>query len=228
VRKTELENALLVFSYKEENQETAEAAFVKFYKTFSKYLKVVVSNAKKPWGNIDDDIVEIVVNETLLKIYNAPPLNFKILDTESDNDVINKFKGYLSTTAKRIFLGLISKGDYLKQERLKVEKSKSEEVTEINFELPKFIINNKIELSTYQRTLQEVLNTFSSRDRDILLTIYQYEEEGKKRPKEVIRELELLHQTTSQNIRKIKERREKDIIKYFETHSDLKPVETDK
>jgi len=222
VKKAELEDILLSFYNKEEEEAKAKSAFVKFYKEFSKYLLVVISNAKRPWAALDDQIIETVLDDTFLKIYNKPPLSFRFEVEDSDSDVTTRFKSYLATTAKRIFIDK-AKGLFNTQEKFKLENLNGEQDELMNFELPKFNSSPEIELSEHRRLLEEVLLTFKERDKHILLTIYQYEQEGKKRPKEAMKELAKIHGTSSANIRKIKQRREADIVNHFQKHSGLKP-----
>jgi hypothetical protein len=217
LKKEELEEILLKFSYREENEREAQEAFFIFYREYSKYLSKVVYEAKKTAIYFYNDIVDIVVDNTFLKIYEKS-LDFVINEEDSDSDVDKKMKGYLAVIAKNELRGLLNKKYCYQEHSLIIDDDESIfdpleiEITEIG------------ELSHNQKILQEVLMTFSERDRSILLSLYNCHEEGRNTPKETMAWLMKTHQTSDMNIRKIKSRCEKEIREYFEKNTTLKPL----
>jgi hypothetical protein len=217
LKKEELEEILLKFSYREENEREAQEAFFIFYREYSKYLSKVVYEAKKTAIYFYNDIVDIVVDNTFLKIYEKS-LDFVINEEDSDSDVDKKMKGYLAVIAKNELRGLLNKKYCYQEHSLIIDDDESIfdpleiEITEIG------------ELSHNQKILQEELMTFSERDRSILLSLYNCHEEGRNTPKETMAWLMKTHQTSDMNIRKIKSRCEKEIREYFEKNTTLKPL----
>lgn len=220
MNKGELENILLQFSCKEENERDAQCAFKKFYREYSRYLYAVVRRIKQNYPSFYDDLVDIVVDETFIKIYNNPPLHFEIKVTDTDKDVNNKFKAYIATTAKHILFDLF-KENYLKQEHIL-----SIDDDEIDFDPPEVEVIEDAEKGVNHKILEEVLLTFHERDRSILLSLYQWHQDGKKPPKELTQWLVNTHKTTPENIRQIKSRCEKKIKDHFAIHTKLKPIKS--
>jgi len=217
LKKAELEEILLKFSYKEENELEAHKAFTIFYHEYSKYLSKVVFEAKRAAIYFYEDLVDIVVNNSFLIIYNSP-LDFNIEDQDCDLDVDKKMKGYLAVIAKNELKGLLNKKYCLQEHDLTIDDK------DFSFDPPEIEINRAHNLSYNQRILQEVLLTFSERDRLILLSVYDCHEVGKKRPKDIMAWLTKVHNTTDMNIRKIKSRCDKKIKEYFERNTTLKPL----
>lgn len=217
MKKTELEETLLTFSYKEENEQEAHKAFTKFYHEYSRYIYKVIIEAKKSAPYFYDDIVDIVAENTFLTIYDNP-LDFIIEENDTDQVVDKKLKGYLAVIAKNELKGLLNKGYCLQEHDLILDNE------EIFFDPPEIQLPADNEISVFQKILQEVLLTFSERDRLILLSIYDCHQEGKKRPKETMKWLAEVHNTSDMNIRKIKSRCDKKIIEHFEKTTTLKPV----
>ena len=216
LKKEDLEDILLRFSFKEENVEEAEEAFTIFYREYSKYLYAVVAKIKNDFADYYDDLIDAVVTNTFIKIYNKPPIHFKISKDDTDKVVNKKMKGYLAKVAKNELYDLLKK-NVLKQEHLL-----SIDDSEIDFDPPDISGIENIELSFNEKLLKEILLTFKERDQSILLNMYKYHEEGKKSPKEVRVWLAKVHNTTELNIRKIKSRCEAKIKEHFEKHTNFK------
>lgn len=66
--------------------------------------------------------------------------------------------------------------------------------------------------------VKESVNKLSERDKDIVLTVYNYHVPGKKTPSEVLDDLEKRWETTRQNIRKILEKFRKAIKEDLQFH----------
>lgn len=217
LKREELEEILIKFSYQEENEQEAQKAFTIFYREYSKYLYKVIYEAKKSATYFYNDLIDIVVQNTFLKIYEKP-LDFIIEENETDIEVDKKLKGYLSVVAKNELKGLLNKKYCAQEHDLIIDDDES------FFDPPDIKISEIEELSHNQKVLQEVLLTFSERDRLILLSLYDCHEEGKKTPKNTMAWLIKAHSTSDVNIRKIKSRCEKKIREYFEKNTTLKPI----
>lgn len=220
MKKGEIEDILLKFCFKDDNKKDADEAFAKFYREYSRYLYVVVANIKKNYPYYYDDLIDVVVSNTFLKIYNKPPMNFEILKEESHEEVNKKLKGYLSIAAKTVLYDLLKVNFFKQEHKLKIDDN------DFDFDPPEIEQIEDFTISHNQKILREVLLTFKERDRNILLTLYQHYEKGKKSPKEVMQWLAEVHKTTDVNIRQIKSRCDKKICEYFEEHTKLKPVKS--
>ena len=217
MKKEELEEILLKFSYREENEQEAQESFIIFYRKYSKYLYKVVLEAKKSASYYYDDLVDIVVNNTFLKIYEKS-LDFLIKEEDTDVDVDKKMKGYLAVIAKNELNSLLNKKFCYQEHNLIIDDDES------LFDPEEIELSEENVLSDNQKILQQVLLTFSERDRLILLSLYDNHEQGRKTPKDVMAWLMKIHNTSDMNIRKIKSRCDKKIKEYFKKHTTLKPL----
>lgn len=213
---TEIEDILLIISEKENDEASATAAFRQMYRGYSKFLSSVVSGALKNSGIYDEQILNTVINNVFLKIYENP-LGFSF----PENGIEDSFKAWLSTVARNEFRRLLVEyyGDKKNSNsviEIAEQALESEELQEDIFES----INVKI--------LNDALNLLSERDKYVLQTIYLFYEDGKKTPSNVLDLLCEMYGTTRVNIRKIKERSEKKIIEHFLKHSELKPLKNDR
>lgn len=195
------------FAYKEEFRSNAENSFIRFYKEYSKYLYKVVIEAKRKYTFLREDIIHDIVNNTFLKIYENPLL-FQIDESHSDLITDARFKAYLSTIAKNNLKDLLN--TEIKENHLKIIDD-----DENIFNPPEIETEENISLSQMRITLDEVLNTFKERDKAILLTLYEFYEEGKNTPSETLDWLCEVHKTTRDNIKAIKSRCNKKIIDHF-------------
>ena len=129
--------------------------------------------------------------------------------------MIKSFKAWLSTVAKNELKRLLI--DYYR-DTVSLEILSTEPTIESN-ELTDEIFEN-----VNLKVLDDALQMVSERDKHILLTLYLYYEEGKKTPSNVLKMLCKMYDTTTVNIRKIKERSEKKIVEHFSKHTQLKPL----
>lgn len=198
---------LMNFSYKEEFTADAQNSFITFYKEYSKYLYKVVIEAKKKYTFLREDIIHDVVNNTFLKIYENPLL-FQIDETHNDIITDARFKAYLAAIAKNNLKDLLK--TEIKENHLKIIDD-DEQI----FDPPEIEIEENISLSQSRIILDEVLNSFKERDKAILLTLYEFYEEGKNTPSETLDWLCEVHNTTRDNIKAIKSRCNKKIVEHF-------------
>ncbi len=207
----ELEEILLTISYKDDNKESSSVAFNTLYRGYSKLLSAIVKSNLKKMGIYNEQLYEATINNVFIKVYENP-LSFEI-PQNAKND--NCFKAWLSIVASNEIKTLIK--EYY-------NKEKSLEVVDDEPLIESEDINEELADSVNKKLMIDALNTLSERDKAIMFTLYNYYEEGKKTPSNVLNDLCKLHDTTKLNIRKIKERSEKKIIDFFAQHSQLKPL----
>lgn len=210
----ELEEILLTISYKEEDNQEALKAFETLYRNYSKILSSIVKVSLKNMGIYDEQLYKSIMNNVFHTIFEKP-LSFTV-PKNAKND--NCFKAWLSVIAKNEFKSLI-KEYYGKEDSLNENEDYVSEVSESGINHLK---------SKNMKLMDEALNTLSERDKHIMTTLYNYHEEGRKTPSDVLDYLCKLHSTTKINIRKIKERSEKKIIEFFAKHTLLIPLKNDK
>lgn len=208
----QLEDILLSFAYKVDDEKQAKIAFNKLYQEFSKFLYALVKKKLYQIGTFDDQILCTTVNNTFLLIYDKPPMNFKVKEGDL---VINSFKAYLSKVAKNELLRLL-------KEYYDTNLVLDSNIIEPAFEETE--IATELSQSLNSKNIQDALNTLSERDREILWTLYLYQEDGKNTPSPVLDTICQKFNTTKDNIRQIKKRSEAKIIEYFSKCSQLKPV----
>ena len=211
----ELEEILLTISFKEDDEKSALNAFNTLYFAYSKIVSAIVKKNLKEMGIFDEALLQTVINNVFYKLFENP-LAFSI-PSSAKND--NCFKSWLSVVSRNELIGLL--GEYLGKES--VLKTVNEDQTNESINVDQAIFE-----SANTKLMLEALNTLSSRDKEIMLTLYNYYEEGKNTPSEILNQIAKLHNTTKPNIRKIKERSEKKIIEYFSTRSELIPIKNGK
>lgn len=207
----EVENILLVISDKENDKNSAVACFNTLYRGYSGFLNSVVSRALKDRGIYDEHVLNTVISNTFYKLYENPLL-FSFRKEASDD---KGFKAWLSTVAKNELKQLIMEyyRNTVSMEVLSIEPAiESDELVDEVFRNVNF------------KVLDEALQMLSERDKHILLTLYLYYEEGRNTPSDVLKMLCEMYDTTTVNIRKIKERSEKKIVEYFSKNTQLKPL----
>jgi RNA polymerase sigma factor (sigma-70 family) len=210
-----LEDVLLIISFKAEDEKSALDSFNLLYKEYSKLLMAIVKKNLKDMGIYDEQLLNSVINNVFFKLYEKP-LSFSV-PKNANND--SCFKSWLSVVALNELKSLLKQ--YLSNET-SLNLVDTDNIIE-SIDVPEEILE-----SINSKLLIEALNTLSQRDREILLTLYLYYEEGKKTPTEVLNQIARLHNTTKPNIRKIKERCEKKIIDFFSAKSALTTVKNGK
>lgn len=208
----ELEDLLLNISFKEEEKILAEESFSKIYREYSQYLMNVIVSNLKGMGIYDEELAQVVLNNTFLTIYEKP-LKFSVPNEAEDDKC---FKGWISRISRNELLSQI------KQVTDKEKRFSDLNLQEVNLEFED--VENDFFESVNHKLLRDALNTLSERDREILLAHYLYHEEGKYMPSDALDRLCLIYSTTKPNIRQIKGRSEKKIIEYMTKNSQLKPL----
>lgn len=208
----ELEDLLLNISFKEEERVLAEESFSKIYREYSQYLMNVIVSSLKGMGVYDEELAQVVLNNTFLKVYEKP-LKFSVPNGAGDDKC---FKAWISKISKNELLSQIEKVTD------KEKRFSDLNLQEADLELED--VEDDFFESANHRLLKDALNTLKERDREILLAHYLYYEENKYKPSDVLDRLCLLYSTTKPNIRQIKGRSEKKIIEYMTKNSQLKPL----
>ncbi|MDM1350928.1 sigma-70 family RNA polymerase sigma factor [Myroides marinus] len=213
----ELKKKIDFIKKKADNEKLAHLAFTDLYQSYGKLIYSIINSQVTQMGLYDKDLVETIHTNTFIIMYEK--MSTFSLPDDSKND--GYFKAWLST---------IARNEFLKTRRTtnKIVKTVSDEELNQNILFISEAINDDLYESINYKLLHDALEQFSIRDREILLTIYNFYEEGKNTPTEVLDELCKIHNTTKMNIRKIKSRCEQKIIEYFEKHSTLKPIKNEK
>ena len=207
----EIENTLLVISERSNDEKNAKAAFTDLYRGYSNFLCAVVSRALQSSGIYDEHIMQTVINNTFFKLFENPLIFTFPHNVENDKP----FKAWLSVVAKNELKRLLQ--EYY-------QTSDLPETLNIESAIVSEDIPSEIFESVNIKVLNDALNTLSTRDKHILLTLYLYYEEGKNTPSNVLDLLCNMYETTKVNIRKIRERSKKKIINYFEKNTQIKPL----
>jgi len=212
---------LFYISEKESDSQQAEKAFAFVYKEFSELVFNVVK--KTLFFNSErekNEFANTVTNNTFLEIY-SKPLNFDFDAKQHPTEEI-AFKAYLIGIAKN------EKNDLLKMSLNYSDVQKKVIDGDEDFFEPRVSddIFKELEgkLSTSRQLLDEILVSLSDRDRHIILSFYDNYEEGKKTPSEVLDFIESIYGTTRDNIRMIRSRVRKKLIKEIESKSNLKAL----
>ena len=208
----ELEDLLLNISFKEEERVLAEESFSKIYREYSQYLMNVIVSNLKGMGVYDEELAQVVLNNTFLTVYEKP-LIFSVPSGAEDDKC---FKAWISKISKNELLSQIEKVTD------KEKRFSDLNLQEVDLELEE--VEDDFFESANHRLLKDALNTLSERDREILRAHYLYHEEGKNMPSDVLDKLCLLYSTTKPNIRQIRKRSEEKIIAYMTKNSQLKPL----
>ena len=217
----EVQDLLFYISEKETDQKMAEKAFTLLYRRFSEF--VFNSVKKSVYLNSESELnvfANTVVNNTFIEIYDKP-LNFEF-DSNKHKTQDDAFRVYLAAIAKN------EKNDLLK-ESLNYNSKQTKIIDDDDhfFEpsIPEETFKKlEIKLSTNRKILEDALYSLSERDRYIILTYYDNFEEGKNTPSEVLDNIEQLYGTTRDNIRMIRNRVKKKLIKEIESRSNLKAI----
>lgn len=217
----DIEDLLFYISEKESDVLTAEKAFIKIYQEYS---PLVFNAIKKTIFFISEseknEFANTVTNNTFLEVY-LKPLNFsydvKVLPSKEI-----AFKAYLLGIAKNEKNDLLQES--LSYSNFQVKIIDGDEDFFVPFVSDDVFKVLEEKLSQNRLLLDEILLTLSDRDRYIILSFYDNYEEGKKTPSEVLDFIESIYGTTRENIRMIRSRVRKRLIKEIESKSDLKAI----
>ena len=211
--KEKIEDLFLMMSIKDNDLEQAHNAFNEFHRRYAKYLYEIIKRACasfiKKYG---DTLIENVFFNTLFRIYEKAE-TFMVIDTFDNESKKKTVKGWLGKIA-------------LNEMRTLLRENKKEDdkiLYDTNYINEKDIIANEESKEkppkTFERKLLEgALQSLKEQHREILLTYFAYEEEGKYMPSNVLDELCSMHSTTRENLRQIKKRSLEKVKTYIIEH----------
>lgn len=215
----EIEDLLLRIAEKEINREDAERAFEILYKKYSPLIYNAVKKGLYFKSESDRNVfANTVTDNTFLEVFEHP-LKF---DSREKSSVEASFKAYLFAIAQNERSDLFKESTNYKSKQLHIidDDSKFFEPEFTDDQLEPIVE----ELSKNRKILDEFLISIPERDKHILLEFYNYYEEGKYSPSEVLDRLESIHGTSRENIRTIRSRVTKRIIDYIEARTNLKAL----
>ena len=194
---------LLLMSYQEEDEVEAKLAFDEFRRRYNDILWRACYKVCSYYSQ-SEELQDIVFNNTLLSIYKS---------NSYDETKGNILLWIFGIAKNELWLALaeinstekpLSEDESYKLELL--TDYKSDEQFEDRFEL---------------KLLSNAINTLPEREQEILLTYHQYSDGNKHLPDIVLERLKEKYQTTSPNIRKIKQRATEKVIAYMQKEMDL-------
>lgn len=201
----EIEDLLLVMSYRNENEAEAEKAFSELYNSYSKFLYNIVFNAFEAIEIIDEDIINDIVNDTFMIVYRKP-LSFKVLDN-AEKDY--SFIGWLSSIARRKFLRII---EISNKSKFKIIL---EDFNDDNSNFYNIDIDETGKDSPNMKKLKTALNKLGDKKREMFLATIMVEansnekdseEQVKYKKSKDLDDISNLFQTSRENIRQNKSR----------------------
>ena len=208
-----VEDLLLIISEQEVNRKYAEDAFRELYWRFAEKLENGVRAHLKSRNIQDMDMVNAVVSNVFKDVF-LDPLKFSY-DPEQDKSEETKFRAWLYKIARNESADLIRASiQHKKLNVVGIEDNIVEQYAYIEIEEEVLQGNRKL--------LEQALATLSERDRHILLTCFDYYEEGRNTPSNVLDELCEYWGTTRENIRQRKKRSLDKVKKEMERLTQLK------
>lgn len=201
------EDLFVLMSFKADNEEEAKEAFRIFYDRYKKLLWFLCNNVCSRFDGNREELAKDVFNNVMMAIYEHPTFDSKK----------SKLSTWISRIAKNEMLDLI---DLLKEKRIGekffshlngniVSPIYEEDYDDIEIDTPRKVI------------LDDTIKMLSEKDQEILLTYMMYQDGNKHLPDEVLKELCDKYETTSVNLRKIKERALQKVKTFIIQNSDL-------
>jgi len=210
-----VEDLLLVISEQEIDVDGAKKAFTELYRKYAIFLNSAVAMHAKSKGVYDKNLVDNVVNNVFFEVH-AHPLNF-VFDEERHKSEEFAFKAWISQIARNEFSDLLRNSiTYSTIQGHTIDDGIIERFAEIEVE-------EEI-LSDNRKALDKALSMLSDRDKHILLTCFDYYEDGKNTPSEVLNSLCEYWGTTKPNIRQVKKRSLEKVKSYLEKAVNLKAI----
>ena len=210
-----VEDLLLNISDHETDRVRAEASFCQLYWRFSEKLESSVKGHLKSKGVYNPDLVNTIVSNVFNEVFQNP-LSFTY-DKNQDKSEETKFRAWLYWIARNEFADLMRASiQYTSMNVVGNDDDLVERYAEFEIEEEVLTGNRKM--------LEKAMSILSERERHILLTCYDYYEEGKNTPTEVLDMLCEHWGTTRENVRQIKKRSLDKVKKQLGTLIQLKPA----
>ena len=198
-----------------------------YFRYWDIMLKIATSVTK------NEDVAQDLVSDTFNVVYNKASTFNKGKVTHPDNIRLSIQK-WMTVIMQNVFYDNYLETEYKKTpdnenledsfliEKASIKKHLSDSYEEFIGQLDEFESSEKvitIEANSKNVVhIQDYMNKLPERDRDIILTIYNYYIPGKNTPSIVLDDLETRWGTTRQNIRKILEKFRKSIKETLQPH----------
>lgn len=193
------ESTLTIMEYMGMNEDepvVSNLAFNVFYERFSAAFMVACEKACQPFNGLYDGLAEVIFNNALLNAY-LKAAQFKTTHKQPEN-VDNDIKRWLYGIAKNEL--------HIELRKIKANANLStvEDVLilESNMDHEEPLIAECYE----KEILEQALATLNDKEKGVLLMCYQFSEDGKNIPSDVIHRINTIFNIKEPNRRQIKKR----------------------
>ncbi|MFD1257879.1 sigma-70 family RNA polymerase sigma factor [Mucilaginibacter terrae] len=180
----------------EDEPAVANLAFNVFYEKFSAAFMVACKNVCKPYDGLYDGLAEVIFNNSLCNAY-LKAAQFKT-DNKDSPKIDNDIKRWLYGIAK----------NELHLELRKIKASSNLAIIEDILVLESAIDHEEpVITECYEKEiLNQALATLNDKEKGVLLMCYQFSEDGKNIPSDVIDRINTIFNIKEPNRRQIKKR----------------------
>lgn len=200
----DIEFNLLTISEKETHPIEARKAFTEIYE----YYRLFLFNAilkKVYYKSHKEEFSQTILNEVFHYVWNNP-LKWEFNSQQHKNQD-SAFKAYLSSIANYKVLEHLKKHQpYILKETNQIDDENNDWIFKLKDEEYETL---ELELSQKNNLLDEIISNLDEKKRDILRVYFYHYEDGKRMKNEVIKSMELMFDTTWDNIRQIISRTKK-------------------
>lgn len=208
----DIETHLLLISDKEQNHADAQGSMTYLYETFREFVYNVL--LKKIHFNLNkEETAEIVMSNVFMHVWNNP------LDWEFDS-----LKHKTQVGGYKSFLSVIAQFKFFEELRKSLESRENEInlIDEDDSEWKWSILDDEFdfldeELAKRRNLIDECLLQFPAKKQDIIRMYFLLYEDGKNMNSQNVKLLEIMFETTWQNIRQTISRAKKEIKKVIES-----------
>jgi len=192
-----IEDLLLIISDQKENKERSQDGFIELYRRYSEDLTQAVAGYLKSKGIYNDEMHKSIISNVFLEVYENP-LSFNY-DNKKHQSEESAFKAWIYIIARNEFADLMRHSiKFTETHTLGIENDLIERYADVDIEEEIVSGNRKL--------LDSALSVLSERECHILLTCFDYFEDGKNTPSDVLDYLCEYWGTTRDNVRQIKKR----------------------
>ncbi|NTW49023.1 MAG: sigma-70 family RNA polymerase sigma factor [Chlorobiales bacterium] len=187
-----------------------ESAFGEFYNRHARYLYFICKRDYQ--ATLGEEGVQDLVQETFIRVYEKAG-TFKSDGLTDKEKLTLRTHGWLRRIAANLFLS---------KRRAQTGVPETLLGPDMLAGLAETLPNDEQDSTESPKItmMKEALSTLSEREREIMQTIYQWYEPGKKLPSHIVDELTERYKTTPENIRKIRSRARQKIEAYLKDNSD--------
>jgi len=192
-----IEDLLLIISDQKENKERSQEGFIELYRRYSDNLTQAVAGYLKSKDIYNDEMHKSIISNVFLEVYENP-LSFNY-DNKKHQSEESAFKAWIYVIARNEFADLMRHSiKFTEIHTFGIENDLIERYAEVDMEEEIVSGNRKL--------LDSALSVLSDRECHILLTCFDYFEDGKNTPSDVLDYLCEYWGTTRDNVRQIKKR----------------------